>query len=164
MPTCKLYYSSELYYWSFDVFGAPNDFQKCYNTAFCFAINCLRSVGITKEQLFKPDVFIEFKYTEDNGQFVLDVRQKPFCIKTNLIRDIMTTVDKANRPIIMKLGPKWYLFSMSCDTPIEEYDYDLIIRTQYPGEDLYPTTETSSKVTRSYSIIDDQGEIHPPTE
>lgn len=156
LPSPSLYESrvTTVRFWSFDLFGAPKNFQKCSNTTMALALVSLRGAASPAEVLGEEkSVYLQLKVTKVHGHFTLDAEHKPLHRLPELLRDSANGMDEGHRLAVLKLGPKWYAFVISVDAEWN-YDYVLLMRRQYPGEG-----EPAPYEERQYFIIADDGTL-----
>lgn len=149
----SLHQALTLKFWSFDLHDAPKDFQKDFNTSFCLGAIALRTQGEFRTT-FLPEAYLLFRFYEINGQIALDIEQKPILKTEEPLQNWLKEIKSPSYPVIMELGPKWYLVSFQEKEDENGYDYDLVVRLQYEDEEIVPYGEH-----RDYLIITSEGEI-----
>lgn len=154
LPPPALYEShcTTVRHWSFDLFRAPKDFQKCPTTSITLALVSLRAAA-TPAEVLGDNVYLQAKYDTHHGQFTLDVDHKPLHRLPELLREAAAGMEPGHRLAVLKLGPRWYAYALAIDADWG-YDYALLMRRQMPGEDKPAPYEE-----RGYFVVLDDGTI-----
>ena len=151
-PTPVETHCTTVRHWSFDLFHAPKDFQRCATSSITLAMVALRAAA-TPDQVLGADVYLQLKYGTQHGHLSLDADHKPTHRLPELLRDAAAGMDADHRLFVLKLGPRWFAYALSISSDWE-YDYALLMRRQLPGEkDIAPYGD------RKYFVVLDDGSI-----
>ena len=139
-------------HWSFDLFHAPKDFQRCATPSVTLAMVALRAAA-TPAQVLGTGVYLQLKYSTRHGHLTLDADHKPTHRLPELLRDTAAGMAAEHRLVVMKLGPRWCAYVLTI-SPDWDYDFTLLMRRQHPGE-----TDIAPYDSRKYFVVLDDGTI-----